>query len=151
MFSNLFGPKDTTGHDTTGNDIGSARGNVFKNGIYVPFALGGLPDLVTRPTLFPMANGGTGLAGEAGTEAVMPLRRTSDGRLGVSGGGSQVNVTVNNNHATAGVDVQQQKRPGGGVDIVMTVKDIVNSHLASGGADSVMRGRYGAQIRAKPR
>ena len=149
MFASWFTPKSNPG--TTGNDIGSALGNVFRNGSYVPFALGGLPDIVSRPTLFPMANGGTGLAGEAGDEAILPLQRTSDGRLGVSGGGSPVNIVVNNNHSTAGVDVQQQQRPGGGVDIYAVITDTMNKHLASGGADSIMRGRYGAQIRARPR
>lgn len=57
------------------------------------FAKGGI---VGSPTSFPMAQG-TGLMGEAGPEAIMPLTRTADGRLGVvsHGGGSSVNVTVN--------------------------------------------------------
>lgn len=58
----------------------------------MPFAKGGV---VTGPTLFPM-RGGTGLMGEAGAEAIMPLRRGSDGRLGVAAaGGGTVNVTMN--------------------------------------------------------
>jgi phage-related minor tail protein len=36
-----------------------------------------------------------GLAGEAGAEAILPLARGSDGRLGVAGGGGAVNVTFN--------------------------------------------------------
>lgn len=59
--------------------FGSANGNVFSGGNVIPFARGGV---VTRPTLFPMANG-TGLMGEAGPEAVMPLKRGPGGRLGV--------------------------------------------------------------------
>ncbi|MBX3597057.1 MAG: phage tail tape measure protein [Rhizobiaceae bacterium] len=58
-----------------------------------PFATGGV---VSSPTYFPMG-GGTGLMGEAGAEAIMPLQRTADGKLGVaaSGGGSPVNVVFN--------------------------------------------------------
>ena len=70
-----------------------ANGGVFaQNGIQ-PFARGGIVD---KPTLFPFANG-TGLMGEAGPEAILPLRRGRDGRLGVDagGGGGGINVTVN--------------------------------------------------------
>ena len=51
--------------------------------------------VVNKPTIFPFANG-TGLMGEAGPEAIMPLQRAANGKLGViaSGGGS-TNVTVN--------------------------------------------------------
>lgn len=57
-----------------------------------PFAKGGVP---AAPTYFPLSSG-LGLAGEAGPEAILPLRRGSDGRLGVAaGGGGAENVTVN--------------------------------------------------------
>ena len=69
----------------------NAMGNVYgKNGI-VPFAKGGT--IVRKPTLFPFANGGVGLMAEAGyPEAIMPLKRTKQGKLGVeaSGGGGTV-------------------------------------------------------------
>lgn len=61
-------------------------------GRVTPFAKGGV---LAAPTYFPMA-GQWGLAGEAGPEAVMPLRRGADGRLGVAGGGGG-SVTVNFN------------------------------------------------------
>lgn len=51
--------------------------------------------VVSKPTIFPFAKG-TGLMGEAGPEAILPLSRSSDGRLGVqTSGGSGVNVFVN--------------------------------------------------------
>jgi len=70
-----------------------AKGGVFaKNGI-VPYAKGGIVD---RPTLFPFAKG-VGLMGEAGPEAIVPLKRGKDGKLGIaggSGGSTVVNVSV---------------------------------------------------------
>ncbi|MEA2938972.1 MAG: hypothetical protein QOC56_2476, partial [Alphaproteobacteria bacterium] len=48
------------------------------------------------PTYFPLSPGGVGLAGEAGPEAILPLARGSDGRLGVAanGGAPAANVTI---------------------------------------------------------
>jgi lambda family phage tail tape measure protein len=68
----------------------SAKGNAFLNGNAVRFANGGV---VNGPTAFPMSQGRTGLMGENGPEAIMPLRRGSDGKLGVEGGR---NVTIQN-------------------------------------------------------
>lgn len=70
-----------------------ADGASFSQGRVMPFARGGV---VSQPTMFPM-RGGRGLMGEAGPEAIMPLSRGADGRLGVqtAGGGRPVNVTVN--------------------------------------------------------
>ena len=74
-----------------GSIFPSANGNIFANNKIVPFAYGGIVD---KPTLFPMANG-AGLMGEAGPEAIMPLRRNASGRLGVEASGGVGNVVVN--------------------------------------------------------
>lgn len=69
-----------------------ADGAPFSQGRVMPFAKGGI---VSSPTSFPM-RGGTGLMGEAGPEAIMPLARGADGRLGVrTQGSSPVSVTMN--------------------------------------------------------
>ena len=72
---------------------GFAKGGAFVQGQVTPFARGGV---VSQPTTFPM-RGGTGLMGEAGPEAIMPLTRGADGSLGVraSGGGQAVTVVMN--------------------------------------------------------
>ncbi len=70
-----------------------ADGGSFSQGRVMPFANGGI---VSGPVAFPM-RGGMGLMGEAGPEAIMPLARGADGKLGVrdSGGGRSVNVVMN--------------------------------------------------------
>lgn len=69
-----------------------ANGGAFSQGRVMPFAKGGV---VSSPTGFPM-RGGMGLMGEAGPEAIMPLARGPDGRLGVqAAGGRAVNVVMN--------------------------------------------------------
>lgn len=69
-----------------------ADGAGFAQGRVMPFAKGGV---VSGPTTFPM-RGGTGLMGEAGPEAIMPLARGADGKLGVrAGGGGGVHVVMN--------------------------------------------------------
>lgn len=70
-----------------------AQGGAFAQGRVMPFARGGI---VSSPTMFPM-RGGRGLMGEAGPEAIMPLARGPDGRLGVqaAGGGRAVTVVMN--------------------------------------------------------
>ena len=76
--------------NTTGALPKGANGLVVaKNGI-VPYAKGGI---VNRPTLFPFAKG-TGLMGEAGPEAIIPLQRGKNGKLGVAGGGGTTTVNV---------------------------------------------------------
>jgi phage-related minor tail protein len=69
-----------------------AKGGGVAGGRVMPFAQGGV---VSRATAFPM-RGGTGLMGEAGPEAILPLARGADGRLGVAsgGGGQPVQVTM---------------------------------------------------------
>jgi len=107
------------------NALGNAYG---RNGI-VPFYKGGI---VNSPTLFPFSKG-TGLMGEAGPEAIIPLKRGKGGRLGVEGGGgaTTVNVSVDakgtkvegdgKQMAQLGkmlgsaieMEIARQKRPGG--------------------------------------
>lgn len=74
------------------NPAYGAKGLVIEHGNVIPFAKGGI---INSPTLFPMKNG-YALGGEAGTEAIMPLARGRDGKLGVKGGGGTViYMTVN--------------------------------------------------------
>jgi len=80
LFSGLFGG--------LGGALHFANGGV--PGRVTPFASGGV---VSTPTYFPMGKG-LGLAGEAGSEAVLPLRRSADGKLGVAAAGGAAPVSV---------------------------------------------------------
>lgn len=69
----------------------SAASMAAASGAVKPFAAGGV---IGTPSYFPLLDGGVGLAGEAGPEAIMPLKRGPDGRLGVSGVGGGNTITV---------------------------------------------------------
>ena len=76
--------------DVAGNflvSLFSAKGNAFGSGGVKMFANGGVVD---SPTLFNYG-GGTGMMGEAGPEAIMPLKRNSQGKLGVQVSGNSSN------------------------------------------------------------
>lgn len=105
--------------------------------------------VVSKPTLFPFANG-MGLMGEAGPEAILPLKRGADGKLGVrlsGGGGAQVNVVVNNN---APVDVQQTSSTGqdGSINIELMITErvtgrIIRSTQQGAGLAPLLENKYG--------
>lgn len=77
-----------------GGALPFARGGVLAHGTPVPFASGGV---IQSPIAFPLAGGRMGIAGERGAEAIMPLSRGPDGRLGVAvrnGGGPSITFNV---------------------------------------------------------
>ncbi|MDY7532425.1 phage tail tape measure protein [Pseudomonas sp. Bout1] len=89
-----------TGTDLSNFTPGSiqAKGGAWSGGVQM-FADGGAftNSVVSKPTAFGMANGKTGVMGEAGDEAIMPLTRTANGKLGVSavgGGGGGVTLSL---------------------------------------------------------
>ncbi|GJD75140.1 phage tail tape measure protein [Methylobacterium goesingense] len=105
-----------------GTDTAFARGGVLQQGRVRPFAAGGV---VAAPTYFPMRDG-LGLMGEAGPEAILPLKRGSDGRLGVAAGGQgAAPVTIH----IATPDLESFRRS--------------EAQVAAGLARAVARGRRG--------
>ena len=109
--------------------FGFQKGGAFSAGNVVPFANGGI---VGSPTYFGMSGGRTGLMGEAGPEAIMPLKRGPNGKLGVEGGG---NVTVNQtfNFAANGDDSVKRIIAEAAPKIAkMTEVQIINSRQRGG-------------------
>ena len=131
-FSGIFGPggaPDYSGSSVSvpnqylygggASIMGSANGNVFAQNGIVPYAKGGIVD---RPMMFPFAKG-IGLMGEAGPEAIMPLKRGADGKLGVAGGGGGgTSVTVNVDASGSSVQGDQAQSRQLGVAISAAVQ-----------------------------
>jgi len=102
--------------------FGNANGNAFVDGQVQKYAYGGI---VNKPTLFPMANG-IGLMGEAGAEAILPLRRGSNGKLGVESSGAGIgNIVVNVDASGSSVEGSQQ----GGRELGRVISVAIQSEL----------------------
>jgi phage-related minor tail protein len=120
----------------------SAKGNPFAKGTTLP-----TNTILRVPTLFQFASGGVfgsrvGVGGEAGPEAVVPLKRTSQGNLGVEA--SPVNITVNNTVARdTAVEVESTNQPDGTRNISILVRREVRNAMGDGSMDAVMRNNYG--------
>ncbi len=143
MMSGLFGG----GVTATGNSLvsgGTQSINASLMAGLVPNANGGAYDspslsaysggVYNSPQLFAFAKG-AGVFGEAGPEAIMPLRRGSDGRLGVAasgGGAQQIKIEVENKGQPVQAQATAQRQPDGSTLIKM-VLDSVAEDLASGG------------------
>jgi hypothetical protein len=95
-----------TGYVSPAPATTAANGGAFSGGNVIPFASGGV---VGSPTYFGMGGGQTGLMGEAGPEAIMPLKRGPDGKLGVATTSNSQSVTVVQN-INVSTGVQQTVR-----------------------------------------
>ena len=85
--------------------LGGGGGGTGSMGLPMPFAKGGV---IGSATTFQTSGGRMGLMGEAGPEAIMPLKKGANGQLGVqvngNNGGNGGSITVNNNINVVGSD-----------------------------------------------
>ena len=134
MLTSFFGVPTITGG---GGGGAMAKGGVYDAGLQT-FAKGGMftNSVVDSPTLFKFAQG-TGLMGEAGPEAIMPLKRDSNGNLGVrsggGGGGGNVDVVVNN-YGNEKATTKETTDSRGNRKIEVIVGDMVASEVARPGS-----------------
>lgn len=113
--ASVFGTQSATEGGTGGllGQIFSGAASAAAGGVdggwtttVTPFAKGGI---VNAPELFKMGSG-LGLRGEAGPEAILPLLRGPDGRLGVGGGGGPVSVPISISVDARGADPAAAER-----------------------------------------
>jgi phage-related minor tail protein len=125
-------------------ETASARGTVFGETGLVRYAKGGTftNQMVTSPTYF-RHGGGFGVMGEAGPEAVMPLKRLDNGNLGVeaSGAGAQVVVNIYNN---SGEPISQEEKTDrdGNRQIDIMIGALVGSQISMGRHDAAIESRF---------
>ena len=110
----------------------SAKGNVFDKGIK-EYAKGGI---VTKPTMFAYGSGGTGrfgLMGEAGAEAILPLKRGRSGNLGVEASGSATNIVVNVDASGTSVEGDQAEGKALGLALSSAIQSELIKQQRPGG------------------
>ena len=130
----------------------SAKGNVFEG------ISGYENQIVTKPTVFSYgehlkAYAKGGVMGEAGPEAIMPLTRMRNGKLGVESSGYGVNVPVNievvneTGKDTTAVATQRRNNDGG-MDVTVLIKQVVAQDITRGNGGVVaqaIQGIYGVK------
>jgi TP901 family phage tail tape measure protein len=137
--SGLFGMIGSLLNPTSA--VANAKGGVYSSQSLSAYS----GSVVSKPTTFAFANG-AGLMGEAGPEAIMPLSRGSDGKLGVAtsggnSGGTNMNVTVNNTNGDNQVSTRKQSGPSGDEIVI----DIVKKATGAGKFDQSQK-RYGNTV-----
>ncbi|SEO64404.1 hypothetical protein [Nitrosovibrio sp. Nv6] len=132
---------------STGGVTGFAANGAWFDGSASYFANGGIFD---KPTAFRFGNGGRlGVMGEAGPEAILPLKRGSNGQLGVqAGGGANINVQVNLIESPGnGGEVQQRQDGDGNLTMDIMVEQIegkMGRNIARGnGLAPTLEHKYG--------
>lgn len=130
--------------------FGFAKGGIFDKGTFGDH----LNSVVNSPTFFGFQGQSRsmqpGVMGEAGAEAVIPLTRGSDGKLGIAASGqaaaAPVNVNIINN-APVQVSATSTQNAQGGTDITMTIVSTVAGAVMDGSLDGAMGAAYGLRRR----
>ena len=142
----IWGPAGSAIGGFLGNTVGkffNANGNAFVNGRVQPFANGGV---VSSPTMFPMSGNRTGIMGERGAEAIMPLKRTPSGQLGVQAQTSPATVNVYNQSDSR---IETVQRPDGETDIfIRRVNNALRNERTQAGFSSALQRNQSRGVQA---
>lgn len=137
LAGSFFGPIGSAVGGFLGNTVGkffNANGNAFSHGRVLPFANGGV---VSSPTMFPMAGNRTGIMGEKGAEAIMPLKRAANGQLGVQAQTAPATVNIYNQ---SGANIETVQRPDGDMDIfIRKVNSALRNERTQSGFNSALQ------------
>ena len=136
MMGNMFDfGAPATGAAISGSASGATMGGGF--GADLRLAKGGVLD---GPSFFGMGQGKTGVAGEAGPEAVLPLKRSADGVLGVRAAPTTINIINNGNNE---VTTQEKTGPDGSKVIDVMIQAKVREGITNGMFDRQFKQSYG--------
>lgn len=147
LIGSIWGPAGSVAGGVAGGAVDkvvtSANGNVFRNGNVIPFAKGGV---VSSPSMFPMTGNRTGLMGERGAEAIMPLKRTANGQLGVQAQATPANVNIYNQSDTR---IETVQRPNGDTDIfIKRINNALRSERTQSGFSSALQRNQSRGVQA---
>ena len=121
----------------------NANGNAFSHGRVLPFAQGGV---VSSPTMFPMAGNRTGIMGEKGAEAIMPLKRAPNGQLGVQAQTAPATVNIYNQSDSR---IETVQRPDGETDIfIRKVNNALRNERTQAGFSSALQRNQSRGVQA---
>lgn len=142
----FFGPAGSAIGGFFGNTIGklfNANGNAFSHGRVLPFAQGGV---VSSPTMFPMSGNRTGIMGEKGAEAIMPLKRTPSGQLGVQAQTAPATVNIYNQSDSR---IETVQRPDGETDVfIKRVNNALRNERTQAGFSSALQRNQSRGVQA---
>lgn len=131
--------------------------DIFASGTKVPTPYDIFPNasggIIKRATYIPTTKG-TALAGEAGAEAIMPLKRLSNGKLGVytDSGGQQSNSLINENSFSFNITMQgssgdQQQDERYAKDVAQQVRATVRAEIATWARDNSREGGFFSSLK----
>lgn len=138
----------SNGRATAFNPWANAKGGVYD----LPSLSAYSGQIVNKPTMFAFARG-AGLMGEASPEAIMPLRRGPDGRLGVQAAGAgDVQVEINITNQGQPVQAQQtgQRMDGKKLIIDMAIQAVAADMAKGGPTAQAAQQRFGLSRRGVP-